>query len=79
MPKIENPNISLNDIYFLLENPDKIKLNDSAKRKITQSYNRAQKMAKDPKPIYGINTGVGPLCTKKLALKTLNLYNEICY
>ncbi len=67
MPKIENSNISLNDIYFLLENPDKIKLNDSAKRKITQSYNRAQKMAKDPKPIYGINTGVGPLCTKKIS------------
>ena len=67
MPKIENPNISLNDIYFLLENPDKIKLNDSAKRKITQSYNRTQKMAKDPKPIYGINTGVGPLCTKKIS------------
>ena len=67
MPKIENPNISLNDIYFLLENLDKIKLNDSAKRKITQSYNRAQKMAKDPKPIYGINTGVGPLCKKKIS------------
>jgi histidine ammonia-lyase len=24
-------------------------------------------MAKDPKPIYGINTGVGPLCTKKIS------------
>ena len=67
MSRIENSNLSLKDIYFLLENPEKIKLNDSLKTKINQSFNRAQKMAKDPKPIYGINTGVGPLCTKKIS------------
>ena len=67
MSRIENSNLSLKDIYFLLENPEKIKLNDSLKAKINQSFNRAQKMAKDPKPIYGINTGVGPLCTKKIS------------
>jgi len=67
MSRIENSNLSLKDIYFLLENPEEIKLNDSLKTKINQSFNRAQKMAKDPKPIYGINTGVGPLCTKKIS------------
>ena len=67
MSKIENSNLSLKDIYFLLENPEEIKLNDSLKTKINQSFNRTQKMAKDPKPIYGINTGVGPLCTKKIS------------
>ena len=67
MSRIENSNLSLKDIYFLLENPEKIKLNDPLKTKINQSFNRAQKMAKDPKPIYGINTGVGPLCTKKIS------------
>ena len=67
MSRIENSNLSLNDIYFLLENPEEIKLNDSLKKKINQSFNRTQKMAKDPKPIYGINTGVGPLCTKKIS------------
>ena len=67
MSRIENSNLSLKDIYFLLENPEKIKLNDSLKTKINQSFNRTQKMAKDPKPIYGINTGVGPLCTKKIS------------
>lgn len=67
MSRIENSNLSLNDIYFLLENPEEIKLNDSLKTKINQSFNRTQKMAKDPKPIYGINTGVGPLCTKKIS------------
>ena len=67
MSRIENSNLSLKDIYFLLENPEKIKLNDSLKTKINQSFNRAQKMAKDPKPIYGINTGVGPLCTTKIS------------
>ncbi len=66
MSRIENSNLSLKDIYFLLENPEEIKLNDSLKTKINQSFNRTQKMAKDPKPIYGINTGVGPLCTKKI-------------
>jgi len=67
MSRIENSNLSLKDIYFLLENPEEIKLNDSLKTKINQSFNRAQKMAKEPKPIYGINTGVGPLCTKKIS------------
>ncbi len=67
MSRIENSNLSLTDIYFLLENPEEIKLNDSLKTKINQSFNRTQKMAKDPKPIYGINTGVGPLCTKKIS------------
>ena len=67
MSRIENSNLSLKDIYFLLENPEEIKLNDSLKTKINQSFNRTQKMAKDPKPIYGINTGVGPLCTKKIS------------
>jgi histidine ammonia-lyase len=67
MSRIENSNLSLKDIYFLLENPEEIKLNDSLKTKINQSFNRAQKMAKDPKPIYGINTGVGPLCTTKIS------------
>ena len=51
MSRIENSNLSLKDIYFLLENPEEIKLNDSLKTKINQSFNRAQKMAKDPKPI----------------------------
>lgn len=67
MSRIENSNLSLKDIYFLLENPEEIKLNDSLKTKINQSFNRTQKMAKDPKPIYGINTGVGPLCTTKIS------------
>ena len=67
MSRIENSNLSLKDIYFLLENPEEIKLNDSLKTKINQSFNRTQKMAKDPKPFYGINTGVGPLCTKKIS------------
>jgi len=67
MSRIENSNLSLKDIYFLLENPEEIKLNDSLKTKINQSFNRVQKMAKEPKPIYGINTGVGPLCTKKIS------------
>jgi len=67
MPKIEKTNISLNDIYFLLKNPDEIKLNDSTKKKISQSYDRVQKMAENPKAVYGINTGFGPLCTTKIS------------
>ena len=59
---IENSNLSLDDIYFLIKNPKEIKLNDSLKKKIKLSYDRAQKMAMDQKPIYGVNTGVGPLC-----------------
>jgi histidine ammonia-lyase len=67
MSRIENSNLSLKDIYFLLENPEEIKLNDSLKKKINLSYDRTQKMAMDQKPIYGVNTGVGPLCTKRIS------------
>jgi len=63
MPKIGTSNITLNDISFLMENPDEIQLNNFVKKKISQSYDRVQKMAKGSKAVYGINTGFGPLCT----------------
>ena len=72
----ENSNISLKDIYFLMNNPNKIKLTDSTKKRITQSYDRVQKMALSKKAIYGINTGFGPLCTTKVSPKETKSLQE---
>lgn len=76
MLQIENSNISLKDIYFLLNNPGEIKLTDSTKKRITQSYDRVQKMALSKKAVYGINTGFGPLCTTKVSPKQTKSLQE---
>tara|TARA_B100001758_G_scaffold246236_1_gene260841 strand:+ start:194 stop:1693 length:1500 start_codon:yes stop_codon:yes gene_type:complete len=76
MSKTENSNLTLNDIYFLLENPSKIKLTDLTKKKVNQSYEYVQKMAKGKKAIYGINTGFGPLCTTKISPKQTNILQK---
>ena len=69
MLSIENSNLSVDDIYFFLENPHAVKLNSLLRKKIILSYERSQKIAKNTKPVYGINTGVGPLCTKRITSK----------
>jgi len=42
-------------------------LNDESKRKIIKSFNAVQKIVKNDKTVYGINTGFGPLCTTKIS------------
>lgn len=69
MLSIENSNLSVDDIYFFLENPHAVKLNSLLRKKIILSYERAQKIVKNTKPVYGINTGFGPLCTKRITSK----------
>lgn len=76
MLQIENSNISLKDIYFLLNNPGEIKLTDSTKKRVIQSYDRVQKMAMSKKAVYGINTGFGPLCTTKVSPKETKSLQE---
>src|SRR6056300_343010 len=69
MLSIENSNLSVDDIYFFLDNPHAVKLNSLLRKKIILSYERAQKIAKNTKPVYGINTGFGPLCTNRITSK----------
>ncbi|MBT4324937.1 MAG: histidine ammonia-lyase [Cryomorphaceae bacterium] len=67
MLSIENSNLSVDDIYFFLDNPHEVKLNTVLRKKIILSYERSQKIAKNSSPVYGINTGFGPLCTKRIS------------
>tara|TARA_B110000444_G_scaffold250220_1_gene276300 strand:- start:16383 stop:17882 length:1500 start_codon:yes stop_codon:yes gene_type:complete len=67
MPKNKDNNISLDDIYFFMNNPNEFKFTDFTKKRIIQSYERVQKMALSEKAVYGINTGFGPLCTTKIS------------
>lgn len=73
---MKNNNISIKDIFFILENPSELKLNSSTKKEINKSYERVQKIAKNEKAVYGINTGFGPLCTKKISSKETKSLQE---
>ena len=73
---MKNNNISIKDIFFILENPSELKLNSSTKKEINKSYERVQKIAKNEKAVYGINTGFGPLCTKKVSSKETKSLQE---
>lgn len=73
---MKNNNISIKDIFFILENPSELKLNSSTKNEINKSYERVQKIAKNEKAVYGINTGFGPLCTKKVSSKETKSLQE---
>jgi hypothetical protein len=46
MLSIENSNLSVDDIYFFLDNPHEVKLNTVLRKKIILSYERSQKIAK---------------------------------
>ena len=67
MPKNEDNNISLDDIYFFMNSSNEFKFTDFTKKRIIQSYERVQKMALSEKAVYGINTGFGPLCSTKIS------------
>ena len=65
MSIIERNDLSFNDVIFLIENPDKISLSETIESKIIKCYNLVKRLSNEKKAIYGINTGFGPLCTKK--------------
>lgn len=45
----------------------KINLSDTARKKINSSWAIVQKIVEKGDPVYGINTGFGPLCTTKIS------------
>ncbi|MBN09238.1 MAG: histidine ammonia-lyase [Flavobacteriaceae bacterium] len=76
MSILEKNNLSFSDVISLIKNPDKISLSDATKSKIIQSYNRVQKLSKNNEAVYGINTGFGPLCTKRISVEEAELLQK---
>ena len=51
-------------------------LTDKAISNVSKSYDAVQKIAEGEKLIYGINTGLGSLCTRKISKKDIRTLQE---
>ena len=76
MSIIERNDLSFNDVISLIENPDKISLSETIESKIIKCYNLVKRLSNEKKAVYGINTGFGPLCTKKISIEEIELLQE---
>ncbi len=69
--------LSLNDVWQIYVNNQKIKLSDESKEKVKKARNFLDhKLKVSKKPIYGINTGFGALHNIKIDDKQINLLQE---
>lgn len=50
-----------------------LKLSDTTKNKIQRSWQTVQSIVENGHPVYGINTGFGPLCTTKISKSETNI------
>jgi len=76
MSIIERNDLSFNDVISLIENPDKISLSKTTESKIIKCYNLVKRLSNEKKAVYGINTGFGPLCTKKISIEEIELLQK---
>ena len=59
MIRIDGNSLTLDDIVKVSRYGEKVQLEDSARRKITESWHWVEQISKGDKPVYGINTGFG--------------------
>ena len=76
MSIIERNDLSFDDVISLIENPNKIFLSDTTKSKIIKCYDLVKRLSNEKKAVYGINTGFGPLCTKKISIEEIELLQK---
>ena len=55
------------DVFEILKNPSKAKLNKKSKDQIIKSQQNVQQIVASDRTVYGINTGFGPLCDVKIS------------
>lgn len=69
--------LDLNIIYNIIEEKKKLELSEEARVNIQKSRNYLdEKVKKNDKPIYGINTGFGSLCNVKISTENLTELQE---
>lgn len=59
--------MSIGDIFEILNNETKLVLNEKAIEQINNSRNSVEKVVTSKQVVYGINTGFGPLCNKVIS------------
>lgn len=69
--------LDLHIIYNIIEHEKKLELSEEARVNIEKSRNYLdEKIKKNDKPIYGINTGFGSLCNVKISAENLTELQE---
>lgn len=59
--------LTVPDVYAIITGTKKAVLTDEVKARVKKSRATVEKMASGPKPVYGINTGFGPLCDTQIS------------
>ena len=67
---INSSQLTVSDVDYVISNNLKIKLSEESVSQVVscRSY-LDKKLASDPNPIYGINTGFGSLCDIKILVR----------
>ena len=74
---INSSQLTVSDVDYVISNNLKIKLSEESVSQVVscRSY-LDKKLASDPNPIYGINTGFGSLCDIKISDSNLSQLQE---
>ena len=73
---ISQKELKIEDIKKIIDLDYKIKLSSSVEKNIIKSHDYLNKKILENKPIYGVNTGFGSLCNKKIDNKNLGSLQE---
>jgi histidine ammonia-lyase len=71
MIKFDGHSLGLSDFWRLAQGQDVCALTESSRRRMTKSRALVEELASEPRAIYGINTGFGPLSGARVAGKDL--------
>ena len=67
---------SLVSFAAVLEGKSRVILTDEAKHKINDCRSKVEKIAHSDKPVYGVNTGFGPLCETQISSEETSQLQE---
>jgi len=71
MIEADGHQLKIHDLWQVAHRRDKLKLADSAREPMRQSRALVEKVAAEPRAVYGINTGFGPLSGTRISPRDL--------
>ncbi|APT74643.1 histidine ammonia-lyase [Thermosipho melanesiensis] len=71
MVKIDGNTLTIDDVHNVARNKEDVTLDPEAKLRIEKSRENIEKILKDEKPVYGVNTGFGALVNVRISKEEL--------
>lgn len=71
MIELDGHELTIPKLYLVAHREERCRLADSARERMRQSRALVEKLAAEPRAIYGINTGFGPLSSTRIAQPNL--------